>query len=229
MGKSASIKPLDPEELLYRINSGEPVSDEEFAQIAEALEAHGGPEEEQVDELDDIYAHLKVLGKAKLQNYRYLLERYLDSKDPFIVSMVLETLCLEWEDSASCLERVVRFAVGVGWDEEEDVRLTAIKVMGEHLRTPVSEIVAKGEGVLPPAETHVIELLISVFEDDTSEQWTRQGAYYALLRAKGVDWENIPSECAMLDLNQGSKDIDWKMLENLRELARTSAAGGFED
>lgn len=200
---------MDLEGLLLRINSGKDLQRSEVEEVA-ALFAwmHEDHRVAQRISLDEVYSMLLVLGRAQIAEHRPLLERYLNSKDPVTVSLVLEILCLDWGVTEEILERVLDFALGVSWDTEDDVRHTALKILGEYLQTNPT----KGE-----KQRQVLQLLLSVFDDVDGGRRTRQAAYYALCRAATRPWEEIPSEYKLLDLQANSQDLDHTMLEQLRQ------------
>jgi len=142
---------LDAEELLNRINSGEELDAEEVEAIVATLElvrvrrdfirgdtetitfGSGRRVQVRLPSVDETYSLIKVVGRANLKDRKGVIESFLNHEDPLTVSLVLETLCLNWELSEDYLEQVVNFALGVAWDEEHDVADTAIRILGEFL------------------------------------------------------------------------------------------------
>ena len=213
---------FDAEKLLLEINSGKPLRPEDEKLVGELLAA---PENRLLGRhlsQDDIYSLVLVVGRAKVTKFRHLIAAFLDRDDPLTVSLVLEVLCLEWKETAEYLERVISFALGVQWDIEGDVRQTAIKVIGEFLKS-VIPAAGKASGVsLAPANQHVLSLLIHLFDDD-EDDWIRFAAYRALLRAGGLPEDDLPSEGLLPDLSPGSPDLNQAILSRLRELAGYSS------
>ena len=208
---------IDPEKLLISINSGQGITENELSKVAILLESVDENLEGLGLSVDDIYSLLLVISRARAEKYRYLLERFLESKDAFTVSMILETLCLDWGYTEEYLERILNFAIGVVWDDEDDVRLMAVKILGEFLYSELhcghKKANVGGDSIkwIHP----VMELLYGIFYDENAQSWVRQGAYYALCRASGKEWAELPAECAVLDLTSNSKDIDWDLLKKL--------------
>lgn len=204
---------MDVDALLSKIGAGRKLKPAELAEVVELLSS--GEEEIKKHNLtlDDIYSLLVVLGKTGLLQYRPLLERYLDSEDALTVSYVLETLCLDWNLVDEYVERLGSFALGNSWDTEDDVRQIALKCLGEYL---YAKTVTGDKSVRPG---RFLELILGIFDDDESEHRTRQSAYYALLRAFGKPWEEIPSEFARLDLSESSKELDRSVIDGARDIA----------
>ena len=222
---------MDPEKLLLSINSGKGIKDDDLEEIAHILQLIEADEKvaKRVS-WDDRYNMILVVGRANAQQYRNLLEGYLDSSyDPLTVALVLEILCVEWGGTDDYLERVLTFALGVSWDEDDDVRLIAVKIIGEFIRRRLREVrrdQVDAAKELPPVLARSIELLLSLFDDTELPPWTLQGIYFALSRAAGRSWDEIPSECAALDLTEESEDIDREMLQGLQQLVSDSSSSG---
>ena len=169
--------------------------------------------------LDDSYTCLLIVGRAGLTEQRRLVERYLETKDPLTVSLALEILCLQWQTTEDYLERALDFALGVSWDTDDDVRGMSLRVLGEYLRSSWSGAVPRS---CSDKQLKVLGLVLSVFDDDSLDPLVRQAAYNALCRAGGKEWEELPSECVLLDLSAGSADVDWTLMNNLRQLSLSS-------
>lgn len=197
---------LDPERLLLKVNSGEALDAKILSEVAATIEDSLSDNPGRKASVDDVYSLLLVLGRADARAHLRTLERFLEQRDPYVVSLVLEILCLQWRTTAEYVERVIHFALGVSWDEDDDVRHTALKILGEYLH--------EGAGK-PNVAAEVLALLLSTFSDSTLDRWTRQQAYFALCRAGGKDWSELPSECKILDLRDGSQDIDWPLIDSL--------------
>ena len=202
---------VDPETLLLKFNTTGKISDEAFLKVISILEQINVDEANSGLPLDDLYALLLIVGKVKKVKYQYLFNKYLELKDPFIVSMILETVCLDWKLTEEYLEYIINFAVGAVWDDEDDVCVTAVKILGEYLYSERSK--KKNEGAGNDWSKKVTELLLSILSDADREHWVRQGAYCSLLRASGKDSSQLPGECAVLDLHPSSPDVDWEMVK----------------
>jgi hypothetical protein len=207
---------MDTEKMLFTLSEGKPLLAEEIAEVTELLEGSEGIAGGRGFSVDDVYSCLLVVGRGKLFDYRHVVEQYLQAEDALTVALVLEMLCLDWGFVEEYLEQVISFALGVPWDEDEDVRQTALKILGEYLfaSEPSRRDKAEAQDEIKLARRrHVLDLLVCVFQDEAAEQWTRQASYYALCRAYGKKWEEIPPECVMLDLKIGSADLDQKVLD----------------
>lgn len=228
---------LDPERLLVRLNSGKSLSADEEEELVRCIEL--ALTESGSLSLEDLYAMVLVLSRARLTGRAYLLERAFEVRDPLTVALALETLCLDWALYSSYVERVMAFALGVAWDPDGDVQGVALKILGEFLRdaraTPASTSGTKSEKRGRGAKTSdahkkeagrppspdprigaVLELLFSIFDDTGLEHQIRQAAYCSLLRAGGKAWEELPSDCIEIDLTAASDELDHGLLKELR-------------
>ena len=204
---------MDPEELFSLLAKNKTISEQELYKLASFLNEIDLSDDNQLFCYDDIYEYLVVIGKSKQKKFRFALERFLHCKDSLTVSLVLEILCLKWEDIDDYLELIIGFALGCPWDEDEDVRQMAIKILGEYL------FKNKSTCSLPSNNRQIISLLFSIFDNPLVPQWTRQSAYFALCRAAGKKWEEVPPECSVLNFEQECEKIDQNMLKHLREVS----------
>ncbi len=217
---------IEVEDLLIKINSGKSLRKSEVEEVAALLDwIREDSEVAEKISVDDVYSMLLVIGRAKDRKHQHLLARYLDVKDALTVAFVLEILCIDWNCRDEFMERVINFALGASWDQDEDVRHTAFKILGEYLFESIRKNGAEQlelEGAKVEQRRKVLELLLSALGDTELEPWTRQHAYFALCRAGGKSWEEIPSEYSTLDLSESSKDIDSAMIQRLRDVAGSS-------
>jgi hypothetical protein len=232
---------MDPEKLLVKVSLGKQLSDVELSEVVHALTQIDVERMAATGLVDEAYALLHLLGKAKAYQSIQLLEKYLEAKDALTVSLVLEILCLDWDRTEGYIERLIDFSLGVSWDEEDDVRQTALKILGEYLRRRLAaeEGRAQEEGKKKTKKNRrqdeaihvvsgsdktrrVLELLFGFISDIGLSQSTRQGAYFALCRAAGKEWDELPSECAMLSFEAGSSDLDQALLDNFQRLLAES-------
>ncbi|MCC6933883.1 MAG: hypothetical protein IT292_11645 [Deltaproteobacteria bacterium] len=207
---------IDAEKLLLSVNSGDKLSDVELERVAHAIEQISAISNEQQKNmlLDDLYSLILVIGRARAMGYKSLLEKQLYSKDAFVIALVLEIMCLEWGFIEDYLEQIISFAVGMSWDEENDLQLMAVKILGEYL----AQIRNNDDGSRKLGiewKKLIAQQLHDIFNNEQHEQWVRQGAYYALCRAGGKSWADLPGECAVIDLKPNSPDIDWELIESL--------------
>lgn len=208
----------DPDQLLSKLANGNSLEAEAEAQILELLQSWGKGDSARERSLDDLYGYLVVLNRAKLVQHHRIIERFLDAKDALTVSFVLETLCLDWNLSDEYLERAVSFSLGAPWDSEGDAREQALKILGEHLRAKgLAEAIALGE--VSQSQQRVLALLISTLEDIDNDNWVRQAAYFALCRAMGREWEELPPECSLLHFEAADTELDIELIEEAKRLS----------
>jgi hypothetical protein len=91
--------------------------------------------------------------------------------------------------------QIEEFVAGVDWDSDGDVRQVALSAAGELLRSQ--------------PRMHLLRLLQLVFESPDERPLIRQGAYFALARAAGRSWDELPSASRRMDLE---KDVDRAVL-----------------
>ena len=211
-----TFESVDPEALLLKLNTEGKIPDEAFLKVVSVLEQINVDEADRGLPLDDLYALLLIIGKVREFKYQYIFNKYLELKDPFIVSMILETVCLNWKLTEEYLEYIISFAVGAAWDSEDDVCVTAVKILGEYLYSERNK--PRRAGSSNDWNKKVTELLLNILSDTDREHWVRQGAYYSLLRASGKDWSELPGECAVLDLRPGSSDVDWETVKAVEKM-----------
>lgn len=198
----------DPDKLLNLVLEGYELSDDEWNDIAEILYGALEGRSDASFLADEAYTSIlciKHAGKVELSS---ILEKFLDYRDPLTAELALETLCLAFTKTKNYLERVFQFAVGVSWDEFFDLRVSAIKILGEYCH----ESIIKNEA----PSIDCLEFLLNTFEDEAQDLKVRKFAYYALLRVLDYSWEEIPSDYAEIDFSKGSKSIDWDGIRSLK-------------
>lgn len=207
---------MDLERLLVLANSGKVLAVKDREKIAKQLHELSAQAVDDPTKLDDLYSIIVLVRRAGLREFTRELENCLDLKDALVVGLALETLCLDWSRADDYLERVLSFAVGVAWDEEEDIRHSAIKILGEFLR---SKVALPGRGSpLNDRERHVLSFLFFAFREKAAECWTRRAAYRALCRVAGREGDQVPHEYEQFSVDAGSIDIDWEMIRSLEKL-----------
>ena len=207
--------PTDPDELLSKLAKDEKLSGEEIAKVIETLENWGlGLRDVS---LDDLFNYIVVFRKADLRDHHSVLAKFLNVKDALTVSLVLEVLCLDWEMSAEYLGHVVSIAVGLAWDLEGDAREQALKILGEYLRSHKMPEIYNKELTLRKNELEILNLLFSILDDQTNDVFLRKSAYLAIARGVGVEWEDLPGECVLLDFDSFDPRVNTSMLEYLRK------------
>jgi hypothetical protein len=164
---------------------------DELAEVARRLEGKEG----------DQYDWLLILGRAEATRYRALVERFLESPDdPMLARLALQVLCRYWDLGASYKDVLMRFARGVPWDEDDDVRLMAIDCLGEVLRVG--------------PDRQPLAYLFQLFESEEERQIVRETAYSAMARAMGTPTAKLPPAGRHFDL---SKDIDHAVIDAVME------------
>ncbi len=217
---------IDPEKLLVQLSDKGTLDPEIIDHIAELLKEDSTEGKPRGLSVDDRYSYLVVLRKAGAVQHRRVLEFYLDTQDPLTAALVLETLALDWGLVDEYLERVLDFALGVSWDEDQDVQQSAIKILGEFLFSslPESSLESPDDSSLDKSQARVMSLLLSLFQDDHCEHWVRQAAYFSICRAAKTEWESLPPECAQLNFDSGSSDIDQKILQICQTLVAQNSS-----
>jgi hypothetical protein len=135
----------------------------------------------------DHYLLLHIIGRSGDRSQRPLVEKYLHRpEDPMLSRLAVQILCGYWNETERYIDRVIEFVDGVNWDEDDDVRLVAISNGGEYLR----------------AHSHPVLLrrLIDIVRDRNERPIVRTAAYFALSRAVGRDWKELPSAARVLDI-----------------------------
>lgn len=223
-------KAINTESLLLKVSQGKVLEESVMAEVVETLEyAISSDTAAVVPGADEVYSLLLILGCARAKECRSTVEKFLEYHDPYVVALALDILCLKWQEYVDYVERVINFAVGVSWDSDEDIRQTAIKVLGEFLYGLEA---GTFENVPRDFKPRIVELLVRILEDEKNDSCTRHSAYYALCRAAGKKWEELPSECALLNFDKATGDVDWEMIEKLQtEIVKktTSEKGKVSD
>jgi len=144
----------------------------------------------------DPYTAIHVLGLMNSIEHEQLVARYLrSSDDPMIARIALQVLSANWGLAERYRSAIEEFARGVAWDSDADVRLAALSAAGE---------LARASGDAP-----LVALLLSVLDDEGNPRLVRQAAYFALARASGKDWRELPPASRRLDL---AYDLDGSVL-----------------
>jgi len=208
----------EPDQLLVRIAKDEGLTEEEELVLVSLLTEWGNEGLPRERSQDDLYAYLVVLNKSGLKKHYKLLDRFLDAKDALTVSFVLETLCVDWQMSGEYLQRAISFAIGAPWDSEGDAREQALKVLGEYLRADLSPETLKNVKKLSKPQKEVSLLLLQTVNDEDNNNWVRQASYFALCRAYGIEWEQLPPECTLICFDKNDPSIDKTLLSKVESL-----------
>lgn len=153
---------------------------------------------------DDLYDLIYILGRAEAVQYRNLIEPFLDHpEDPMISKIALKSLCTYWDLTGEYLDELKMFINGVDWDDFDDVRLSAIGIAGEYLRST--------------SNPELLHILINLFENlgtstllknAENPELVRSCAYYAIARAMGKEYNQIPNtDKIMQQMQQNSLDL----------------------
>ncbi|MDR3504422.1 MAG: hypothetical protein P4L79_17790 [Legionella sp.] len=120
---------------------------------------------------------LFILGISQAKKYRKLLEKFLYyPEDPIISCTVLKSLCRYWDLTTDYLDDLKTFIKGVEWDDIGDVRLMAITMAEEYLKTNF--------------DRELLKLLIRTFESIENIE-IQYRVYQAILVAIGKEAENL--------------------------------------
>lgn len=176
---------MNVKELLEKAKDGR-LSTAEAAQVAGALAAAASTY--------DRYTLLHILGRGEATSYRSLVETFLESaEDPMLAAIALKTLCSYWGLTSQYLPTVLRFAKGVAWDNEDEVRLVAIGVIGEYLRSA--------------NDREALQLLIDILTAPEQRAVIHRTAHESLARAAGRSWSDAQLE------NRGPIAADASLME----------------
>jgi hypothetical protein len=162
---------LRPPELLERVKHGHRLSDIETQDVVAALSDAGRG--------FDRYTLLHVLGRADQTQLREVVERYLCCpEDPQLSQLSLTILCTWWNLTEDYLGRVLEFVGSVHWDVDQEVRQTAIGILGRYIRSH--------------RNLDLLARLLSVVEDQSEWTLIREDAVRALAVALGHDLASMP-------------------------------------
>lgn len=164
------------------------------------------------DQDRSLYSLIHIMGRAKATEYQKLIEPFLIYPDnPNISKITLQSLCTYWNLTPKYLDELKMFIQGAAWDDFDDVRLVALSIAGEFLRTN--------------HEKELLSLLIALFENQENNQvrppenplLIQSCAYYAIARAMGKDYNQIPS---IDDIEEkiSNQTLDLSVVEQAKKL-----------
>lgn len=214
---------MEIDKLLLKLNLGKNLSKEEIAEVIGFLSRLDLEDLANSNYFDDIYTHILVLGRAKDLDNKYLLERFLELKDPTLSCLIIEILCLEWKQTEEYLERILDFALGVSWDLDEDLRHSAFKSLAAYLRTKIfNEETKKLHSKIEQKEKQILEVLLGFVKDKELEKTTRIKAYLSLCQAIGLLVEEIPLETELYKFKNFPEDFNQNVLPQVEKLIFSS-------
>lgn len=189
---------MNYDELLQRAKWGAGLTREELNHVASQLTSQS-PKANR-------YTLLHILGAGGDEQYRQLIESFLNYKDDtMLAKLALQILCGFWGDTDRYRDYVLKFLKGVEWDDDDDCRLIAISAAGEYLRKT--------------ADPDLLRELLRIFYDEEDWPSVREGAYSALARAVGMEWGDLPSAANKMDFY---KDVDSTVLEKAAKRLSTT-------
>lgn len=181
---------------LEKAKTGE-ISALEISKVGEELASSG--------ENSDKYTLIHILGRAGAVDYEPDVAKHLHYQfDPLVARMALQVLCSYWNRANDYLSDIEKFLRGVEWDEDEDVRLAALSIAGELARD---------------GDLRFVPLLIQIFSDPCENEIVRQAAYFALARASGLDWCELPPASRRMNLQ---KEVDARVVDWMKRQAGAS-------
>jgi len=201
-------------ELCYHAKEGK-LTAEEIIYVAQRLKNYEINYEDRIPEL--IY----ILGHAKADVYKDLVEKFIYYRDDFFIcKQALKTLCIRWALTEEYLDAVKMYVRGADWDDIDEIRLAALYIAGEYLRKK-------------KFDRELLHLLLQVFEDlgdssyinesrDYARGIVKSCAYHAIARAMGKDHEEILPDYVVEELIETEQldFLDQEMLQKARLLAQ---------
>ena len=121
---------MDPNKLIKKVTIEENINEQDLNKSIGLLKNHCSEQQKNSRlSLDDVYTILLLIEKCDAKQYRHLVEYFLDSKDSETVSLCLNILCIKWGRIIDYFEQLINFSLGLGWDEEEDLKVTALDIL----------------------------------------------------------------------------------------------------
>jgi len=150
----------------------------------------------------DLYTVIHAIGKAELKQYKEKLESFLDyPREPLISAITVKVLCGFWELTDQYIDVILKFIQGVEWDEDEDVKLESLNVIGNYL--------------INNKVPHIIQLILETFENEDNFNAVRSAAYISLGRAFGKTWHELPLASKPMNFDT---DVDFAVLNQARAI-----------
>ena len=134
--KRGTLLPMEYDKLLVKIETEGACPENELGEVVGFLDSIDVGDCEGA-QLDATYAALTVVGKAREEKYLPVLEKFLEFHDALTCSKLLQILCDDWQLTKHYVENLIRFGVGVSWDDDDEVQQTSLRPSGRiHQRNP---------------------------------------------------------------------------------------------
>lgn len=186
---------LNESDLVDRVRDGK-LSDAEVDLLVALLREH--PDHART------YTRLNALGWLMRPDLASVVAPFLErADDPMLARLALQVLVHRFGLGLRFGDRVIEFADGVEWDDEDDVRLVALTCAGELAR----------EGTRAPEMLRVLLRSIDADEDPM----VRDSAYSGILRGLGRTWDETPGAGRVAS---GRVEIDPAVVAQVEALAR---------
>jgi hypothetical protein len=141
------------------------------------------------DTRSDLYPLILAVGYAQARGLEAVVAGYLNCEsDPMLSRAALVVLCSQWGFYEKYVADVEQLCEGKSWDRDEDVRLQAISIAGEAMRS--------GYG-----RPSLAKRLLSIARNPDERRLIRTAAFSALERAAGAEWSQLEPASEILDLD----------------------------
>jgi len=152
-----------------------------------------------LEENNDLYHYLYMLGISKKYEYEYIFEKHLKNYEkPEIIKISLQTLCRFWNKTDKYINYVLEYYKQNDWDDFGDTRLMAISILGDYLHTKKK---------LDDQDKLVIKNLLINFNNADNDETLRRSCYEALVSASGKNIYTV--ELFEKQFNVDKKVIEW--------------------
>ena len=190
---------MNLEELVKKAKHGT-LSDQELDYVAQKIKENTTCND------DNLYKLIYILGRAEAKQYRKLIEDFLHyPTDPMISRLALQILCNFWDYTLDYLNEIKKFIDKVEWDQENDIRLMAISCAGEYCRSSMNK--------------ELLQLLIRICDDPSEDSISQEGAFEALARAIGMEWNDIIAIDNLIETGEGDQ-IVLSVIEKARKILK---------
>jgi hypothetical protein len=150
---------------------------------------------------DNLYTAVHIAGKAEMFDCEQYVANLLECKNnPMVSALSLRVLCSYWGKTETYLGFVKKFVLGVEWDVDDDVRIAAIGLSGEYLKTQ--------------KDIELYKALKEIFLDEEEFNAVRSAAYSAIGRSFGYEYKDLPPANRFMDFNS---DVDVTLIDKLEK------------